>query len=94
MTRASAKQITALYERRLRGDEPTPDDWRTTRLRALAALDGQHGINVTESLCEKAGWDRWAVAIKTPYHARAPSAERRCLELSRQQTDGVEQGGR
>ena len=41
--RASAKQITALYERRLRGDEPTPDDWRTTRLRALAALDGQHG---------------------------------------------------
>ena len=52
------------------------------------------GINVTASLCEKAGWDRWAVAIKTPYHARAPSAERRCLELGRQQTYGVEQGGR
>ena len=88
VARAAAKQITALYERRLRGDEPTPDDWRTTRVKALAALDGQHGINVTESVCEKPGWDRWSVAIKTPYHGctecgATPLESGRLSDLSR-----------
>ena len=69
VARGAAEQIITLYERRLAGHEPTADKWKSTRLKARAALERHRGATVTEAVCEKPGWDRYAVAVKAPYHA-------------------------
>ena len=69
VARGAAEQIITLYERRLAGDEPTADEWKSTRLKARAALERHRGATVTEAVCEKPGWDRYAVTVKAPYHA-------------------------
>ena len=104
VTRAAAKQITALYERRLRGDEPTPDDWRTTRLRALAALDGQQARHQRDRVGLREARVRPLVgghqdAVPRMHRVRSDTARVRSIvgpvaSSEPPAADGVEQGGR